>query len=145
MFTLIDEKLQDSLKSPLTVISQINSGCKTPVITPASRPAPVGPLTSYASTVGQGGDTVIQRNRSGEARAKRIYSIVENNEIKDTDEEGWELAALLPSSWKTGWAVKPCFFRRKRPDRQQHQGGEPLAQLSAQVGHGGHLRHDVHP
>jgi hypothetical protein len=42
--------------------------------------------------------------------------------------------ALLPSSWKSGWAVKPYYFRRKKPEGQVDS-RSPLAQFLAQHGH----------
>ena len=42
--------------------------------------------------------------------------------------------ALLPTSWKSGWAVKPYFFRRKKTERSQNLNADALSQLLAQVG-----------
>ena len=49
--------------------------------------------------------------------------------------------ALLPSSWKSGWAVKPYFFRRKRPDNQPDR-RDGLAQFLAQQAQ---LRQTIRP
>ena len=252
---------EESSQVPLAS-SPPNSGSKTPVITPAvTIPTHGRPPGSYANTEAR---AVIQRNQSGQARSKRINSIVEDDKaFEDTDDEVWEHSAeekrreklrkrvkekklheerqrklqeerkrpkfivgtgakldskdqdcpgqaapkhvfvartamcttketvegcleylagikgvatcctpheridsgeafslswrvqvdstdlekaLLPSSWKTGWAVKPYFFRRKRPDsRQQDQRADTLAQLFAQAGHGGPLRQNNRP
>ena len=53
--------------------------------------------------------------------------------------------ALQPSSWKTGWAVKPYFFRRKRPERHLGQGQGHLGNFFAQAGQGVHLSQGIHP
>ena len=52
--------------------------------------------------------------------------------------------ALLPSSGKSGWAVKPYFFRRIRVDNQQDR-NSGLAQFLAQHGQMGHLGQNIHP
>ena len=48
-----------------------------------------------------------ERIDSGEA-----YSLSWRVQVENSDYE----KALLPTSWKSGWAVKPYFFRRKKPD-----------------------------
>ena len=53
--------------------------------------------------------------------------------------------ALLSSSWKTGWAVKQYFFRRKKPENQHNQRSDPLSQFLAQAGYPGNLRQKIHP
>ena len=263
LFTLVGEKLQESPKSSMSVGS---SGTSVPTTASSLTPAtgPPGPPVSYAATAARvlsGVSTVIQRNKTGQARAKRINSIVDTeNELDDVDEEGWEVTAevrrreklrkrleerkiyedrqkkidenkkktqfivgtgakiaskdgdcpgqaapkhvfvartamsttketvegcleylsgikgeatcctpqerldsgeafslswrvqvdscdfdkaLQPSSWKTGWAIKPYFFRRKRPERHLGQGQGHLENL--QAGQGVHLSHGVHP
>ena len=41
--------------------------------------------------------------------------------------------ALLPTSWKSGWAVKPYYFRRNKPDNQPGR-NDGLARFLAQHG-----------
>ena len=52
-----------------------------------------------------------ERLDSGEA-----FSLSWRVQIENADYE----KALLPTSWKSGWAVKPYYFRRRKPDNQQH-------------------------
>ena len=67
-----------------------------------------------------------ERIDSGEA-----FSLSWRVQIENDDYE----KALLSSSWKTGWAVKPYFFRRKRPEKHQHSiRADTLARLLAQAG-----------
>ena len=43
--------------------------------------------------------------------------------------------ALLPSSWKSGWAVKPYYFRHKKQDSLQlNQGQDALSKFLTQGG-----------
>ena len=70
-----------------------------------------------------------ERIESGEA-----YSLSWRVQVDSVDYE----KALLPSSWKTGWAVKPYYFRRKKPDSLLVP-RTPLLNLLAQVGQSGHL------
>ena len=76
-----------------------------------------------------------ERIDSGEA-----FSLSWRVQIDSADFE----KALLPASWKTGWAVKPYYFKRKRPDMPAgHR--DHLNQLLAQAGLPGHLRQNRHP
>ena len=54
-----------------------------------------------------------ERIDSGEA-----FSLSWRVQVENEDYE----KALLPSSWKTGWAVKPYFFRRKKSEKHQNIG-----------------------
>ena len=73
-----------------------------------------------------------ERIDSGEA-----FSLSWRVQVESADYE----KALLPSSWKTGWAVKPYFFRRKKPDSLLVP-KTPLLNLLAQVGQNGRLNPD---
>ena len=77
-----------------------------------------------------------ERLDSGEA-----FSLSWRVQVESCDFE----KALQPSSWKTGWAVKPYFFKRKRPDRPQSLSHDYPAHLYAQTGRGAHLRQGLHP
>ena len=68
-----------------------------------------------------------ERIDSGEA-----YSLSWRVQVDSEDYE----KALLPSSWKTGWAVKPYFFKRKKPDNMLVL-RTPLLNLLAQAGQNG--------
>ena len=65
-----------------------------------------------------------ERIDSGEAFSLSWRVQVENDDYEK---------ALLPTSWKSGWAVKPYFFRRKKPERPNIT-SEALAQLLVQAG-----------
>ena len=65
-----------------------------------------------------------ERIDSGEA-----YSLSWRVQVENDDYD----RALLPSSWKSGWAVKPYYFRRKKPDRLPDKHDE-LARFLAQHG-----------
>ena len=65
-----------------------------------------------------------ERIDSGEA-----YSLSWRVQVDSADYE----KALLPTSWKTGWAVKPYFFKRKKPDNFL----VPRTPLLAQAGKSG--------
>jgi hypothetical protein len=75
-----------------------------------------------------------ERITSGEA-----FSLSWRVQVDSSDYE----KALLPSSWKSGWAVKPYFFRRRRPDQPDRSDG--LARFLAQHGQMGLLRQNGHP
>ena len=66
--------------------------------------------------------------------AGEAYSLSWRVQVDSNDYE----KALLPSSWKTGWAVKPYFFKRKKPDSLLVP-RTPLLNLLAQVGQKGHF------
>ena len=76
-----------------------------------------------------------ERIESGEA-----FSLSWRVQVEGSDLE----KALLPSSWKTGWAVKPYYFRRRKPENQNHHrsGGHDAAfsQLLTQAGLSDFLR-----
>ena len=76
-----------------------------------------------------------ERLDSGEAFSLSWRVQVENSNFEK---------ALQPSSWKTGWAIKPYFFRRKKPERSQQLEQDHLTHLFAQAGHGAHLRQGLH-
>ena len=78
-----------------------------------------------------------QRLDSGEA-----YSLSWRVQVESFEYE----KALLPTSWKSGWAVKPYFFRKKRPEGHVDK-RSALNQLLAQLGQaqGGHLQQNIHP
>ena len=76
-----------------------------------------------------------ERRDSGEA-----FSLSWRVQVDSADYE----KALLPSSWKSGWAVKPYFFRRIRVDNQQDR-NSGLAQFLAQHGQMGHLGQNIPP
>ena len=64
-----------------------------------------------------------ERLDSGEA-----FSLSWRVQVENADFE----KALQPSSWKSGWAVKPYFFRRKRTE--YHSDG--LSRFLAEQGQG---------
>ena len=72
-----------------------------------------------------------ERLESGEAFSLSWRVQVENSDFEK---------ALEPSSWKSGWAVKPYFFRRKRAENQS-DGPRFLPQQSQS----GPLRQNIHP
>ena len=86
-----------------------------------------------------------ERLHSGEA-----FSLSWRVQVDNVDYE----KALLPTSWKSGWAVKPYFFRRRKPDNQPDR-RDGLAQFLAQHGQHQHgqpqhgqldpLRQSIHP
>ena len=86
-----------------------------------------------------------ERLNSGEA-----FSLSWRVQVDNVDYE----KALLPTSWKSGWAVKPYFFRRRKPDNQPDR-RDGLAQFLAQHGQHQHgqpqhgqldpLRQSIHP
>ena len=63
-----------------------------------------------------------ERINSGEA-----FSLSWRVQVENADYE----KALLPTSWKSGWAVKPYYFRRKKPEHLQPGQGGSVAQLFA--------------
>ena len=65
-----------------------------------------------------------ERIQSGES-----FSLSWRVQVDNVDYE----KALLPTSWKSGWAVKPYYFRRKRPDNKQHHQRDLLAQFFGQA------------
>ena len=78
-----------------------------------------------------------ERIKSGEA-----FSLSWRIQVDNADFE----KALLPTSWKSGWAVKPYYFRRKKPEPHQQGQGDTVSRFFAQ--HGGqasHLRHGSRP
>jgi hypothetical protein len=78
-----------------------------------------------------------ERIKSGEA-----FSLSWRVQVDNADYE----KALLPTSWKSGWAVKPYYFRRKKPEHLQPGQGGPLAQLFAHhAGQAPNLRHGSRP
>ena len=76
-----------------------------------------------------------ERLTSGEA-----FSLSWRVQVDNADYE----KALLPSSWKSGWAVKPYFFRRKRVDPQLDR-NTGLAQFLAQHGQTGPQGQNIRP
>ena len=90
LFSLVGEKLE----APAAA----TSGKIPPTIAPTqSGPPEAGHLTgqpiSYAHTAARAamGNTVIHRNQNGQARAKRINSVVDSDAIEDIDD--WETTA----------------------------------------------------
>ena len=78
-----------------------------------------------------------ERIDSGEA-----FSLSWRVQVDSSDIE----KALLPTSWKSGWAVKPYYFRRKKPDNHQPGQGDKLTQfLALHAGQGSQLRHGSRP
>ena len=75
-----------------------------------------------------------ERIDSGEA-----FSLSWRVQVESGDYE----KALLPTSWKSGWAVKPYFFRRKKPDPQPEK-SDVLARFIAQHGQR-HVGGNIHP
>jgi hypothetical protein len=76
-----------------------------------------------------------ERLDSGEA-----FSLSWRVQVDSSDLE----KALLPTSWKSGWAVKPYFFRRKKPENQTDR-SDGLARFLAQHGQMGLLRQNLRP
>ena len=76
-----------------------------------------------------------ERLDSGEA-----FSLSWRVQIDSSDCE----KALLPTSWKSGWAVKPYFFRRKKPENQTDR-SDGLARFLAQHGQMGLLKQNIRP
>ena len=78
-----------------------------------------------------------ERINSGEA-----FSLSWRVQVDNADYE----KALLPTSWKSGWAVKPYYFRRKKPEHLQPGQGGPVAQLFAHhAGQAPNLRQGSRP
>ena len=78
-----------------------------------------------------------ERINSGEA-----FSLSWRVQVENADYE----KALLPTSWKSGWAVKPYYFRRKKPEHLQPGQGGPVAQLFAHhAGQAPNLRQGSRP
>ena len=78
-----------------------------------------------------------ERIESGEA-----FSLSWRVQVDSADYE----SALLPTSWKSGWAVKPYYFRRKKPEHPQPGRGDQVSQLFAlHAGQGPPLGHGHHP
>ena len=76
-----------------------------------------------------------ERIQSGEA-----FSLSWRVQLDNADFE----KALLPTSWKSGWAVKPYYFRRRRPDNQQHD-QSALTKFFNQAGPARNLSQGGHP
>ena len=79
------------------------------------------------------------RIKSGEAFSLSWRVQVESGDLEK---------ALLPSSWKSGWAVKPYYFRRKKPDNQTSgagQNSDSFMRFLAPAGQSGHLRQNSQP
>ena len=53
--------------------------------------------------------------------------------------------ALLPTSWKSGWAVKLYYFRRKKPENQPDSRSDGLTRFLAQHGQLGLLGGNIRP
>ena len=79
--------------------------------------------------------TPTERLESGEA-----FSLSWRVQVASADFE----KALLPTSWKTGWAVKPYFFRRKRVEPEKNH-DDGLAKFLAQHGQMGLLKSQIRP
>ena len=52
--------------------------------------------------------------------------------------------ALLPTSWKSGWAIKPYYCRRRWPEGLSER-GHVLGQMPAGGAQQGHLSQDSRP
>ena len=77
-----------------------------------------------------------ERINSGEA-----FSLSWRVKVDNADFE----KALLPTSWKSGWAVKSYYFRRKKPEQPQPGLGDTVSQFFAGAGQAPQIGLGSHP